>query len=170
MNNLALKSNKIKTVTIAYSAMLIALSYVGSLIKVQGSIAFDSMPAFFGALLLGPAWGGVIGFVGHLLTAVTSGFPMTLPMHAVIAVQMAFFVFAFGWLCKKTNYYVSGSVATILNGPGAALVAVPFSMLFNLPLSGWALFKIVIIPLTLASAANVLLAVMLYKIIGNRIK
>ncbi len=73
---------------LVYMAVLIALSYIGSLIKITGTIAFDSFPAFFGALALGGVYGGIIGFLGHLFTAFLSGFPFTLPIHLVIAVMM----------------------------------------------------------------------------------
>ena len=61
-------------------------------------------------------------------------------------------------------------VAIILNGPVASLFAAAMSVILGLPLSGWALFGVVIVPLTLASIANVLLAVIVYNIINKRVR
>ncbi len=85
-----------KTRTLVIAAMLIALSFIGANIKISGSIAFDSMPAFFGALVLGPVAGGIIGLIGHLLTAVFSGFPFGLPVHIIVAVMMYIAVHCLG--------------------------------------------------------------------------
>lgn len=167
--NTTMSLKRMTTKKLTYSALLVGLCYIGALIKIQGSIAFDSMPAYFAALFLGPYLGAVVGFLGHLLTAITSGFPMSFPMHFIVAIQMAFFVFSFGWVYKRTNFVVASVVATILNGPVAALLAVPVSLILNLPFSGWALFHFLIIPLTLASAANVFLAVIVYRAIGKRL-
>lgn len=161
------KSNATK---ITYSAILVGLSYVGALVKVQGSIAFDSMPAFFAAIFLGPSFGAMVGFLGHLLTAVTSGFPMTAPMHFIVAIQMSFFVYSFGWIYRRANYALASIVAILLNGPVAALMAVPISTMLQLPFSGWDLFYFLILPLILASAANVLLAVMLNSALQKRFR
>ncbi len=52
-------------------ALLIALSVVLSFIvlpSVSGTIAFDSTPAYFGALYFSPFDGGIIAFFAHLLS------------------------------------------------------------------------------------------------------
>lgn len=54
------------------TALFVALSFVGANMKIVGSIAFDSMPGFLGALILGPLYGAAIGSIGHFLTAATS--------------------------------------------------------------------------------------------------
>lgn len=149
--------------------MLLALSAVGALIKIQGSIAFDSMPGFFAALFLGPGLGALVAGIGHLLSAMTSGFQLTIPMHLIVAIEMAIFAYAFGWIYKKTNYIVACIVAIILNGPIAALLAVPTSVMLGLPFNGWALFSFIIAPLTIASAVNVILAYVVYKLIKDKI-
>ncbi|MTI46581.1 MAG: ECF transporter S component [Firmicutes bacterium] len=153
---------------LAYIAMLIALSAVGSLIKIQGSIAFDSMPGFFAALFLGPVAGALVAGIGHFLSALTSGFPYTLPMHLIVAAEMALFAFIFGWVYRRSNGIIASIVATILNGPVAALVVVPTSIFFGLPFNGWPLFYLLLPTLTIASAANVILAYVVYKGINRR--
>lgn len=157
------------TVKMVYCAMLIALSAVGALIKIQGSIAFDSMPGFFAALFLGPWAGALVAGVGHFLTALTSGFPLTLPMHLIVAVEMALFAFIFAWVYRKSNGIVASIVATILNGPVAALIAIPTSIALGLPFNGWPLFYFIITPLTIASAANVILAYIVYKAMEKKL-
>ena len=87
MNSIDIKS-KSTTVKLVYISTLIAISFIGSLIKIQGTIALDSMAGFFAALFLGPLSGALVGSMGHLLTALTSGFPLTLPIHLIVALQM----------------------------------------------------------------------------------
>lgn len=50
---------------LTYGGVLIALSAVGALIKISGTIALDSMPGFFAALFLGPSAGAIVGGLGH---------------------------------------------------------------------------------------------------------
>ncbi len=163
-------TRKATSLKLVYCAMLIGLSAVGALIKIQGSIAFDSMPGFFAALFLGPAAGALVAGIGHFLSAMTSGFPLTLPMHLIVTVEMALFSFTFGWVYRKSNGIVACIVAIILNGPVASLIAVPTSVLLGLPFSGWPLFYFVLPILSLASAANVILAYIVYKALEKRLK
>ncbi|MCC5911089.1 MAG: ECF transporter S component [Clostridiaceae bacterium] len=149
--------------TMTQVAMLIALSAIGATIKIQGSIAFDSMAGFFAALYIGPLAGAMVGMLGHLLSAGTAGFPLTLPMHILVAVEMFVFVYAFGVLYKRTNGWIAIVVATLLNGPLAAVIAVPASNLLGLPFSGWPLFSVIWVPLTIASFLNILLATVIYR-------
>lgn len=148
---------------LTYGGMLIALSAVGALIKITGTIALDSMPGFFAALFLGPSAGALVGAFGHLLTAVTSGFPMSLPMHLFLMIVMGFVIYVFGITYKKVGSIPAFIVGVVLNGPFAALVSVPASKMLGLPFNGWALFNVIIVPLILASIVNVFLAQVVYK-------
>ena len=148
---------------LTYGGMLIALSAVGALIKISGTIALDSMPGFFAALFLGPSIGAVVGALGHLLTAATSGFPMSLPMHLFLMVVMAFVIYVFGITYRRFGSIPAFIVGVVLNGPFAALASVPASKLLGLQFNGWALFNVIIIPLILASIVNVFLAQVVYK-------
>ncbi|MFA5523111.1 MAG: ECF transporter S component [Tissierellales bacterium] len=162
--------NKSSVVRLTYCGMLIALSAVGAMIKISGSIAFDSMPGFFAALFLGPMEGAIVAALGHLLTAATSGFPMTLPMHIFLIIEMGLIAYVFGHIYKKRGGGIVASiVAIVLNGPIGTLIAVPLSVVIGLPLNGWPLFSALIVPLTLASVANVLLALLVFKALNNRI-
>ncbi|KJF27248.1 dimethylbenzimidazole transporter [Clostridium aceticum] len=157
------KKYNIKTMT--QIAMLIALSMIGATIKIQGSIAFDSMAAFFAALYIGPLAGGMVGVLGHLLSAATAGFPMTIPMHILVAFQMLVFVYVFGWVYTKAPSWVAILIGTFLNGPVGALLAVPVSLMLGF--GGWPLFLMIWMPLTIASFANIVLATVVYKTISR---
>ena len=166
-----MKLEKSSAVTkLTYSGILAALSYVGSLLGliIPGSLAFDSMPAFFGAMILGPVYGAAIGGVGHLLTALINGFPLTLPLHLFIGVQMALIVGVFGWVCQRERRMVAGVLATILNGPVSAATSALAAHFLGLPFSGWLLFNAMVIPLTIVSFLNVSLALVLGNILWKR--
>lgn len=166
MDNYATKS-KIRMITT--SGLLIALSAIGAMIKIQGTIAFDSMPGYFAALFISPAAGAVVIALGHLLTAFTSGFPMTIPMHLLLMGLMAIIAYIFGVLGRKTNGIVSCTVATLLNGPVATVISAFVATLLVLPFSGMPMFYALVIPLTIASGANIILAYVVHKVISKRI-
>jgi len=146
-------SKRTKELTI--TAVLIALSAVGSVIKLYNTVAFDSMPGYFASLYLGGLKGVlVIGF-GHMLTAITSGFPFGIPVHLLIALMMALCAYVFKFIYKKYNIYIAILVATIINGP-------IFSLTF-VPIFGWGFFFGMVAPLTIGSLLNVVLASLIYK-------
>ena len=165
-----LSSSRINTKTLVIAALFIALSYIGSYIKVFGSIAFDSFPGFLAALVLGPVYGAIIGFLGHLFTALTSGFPLSVPLHMVIAVSMAITMLVFGYtykaLIKKAStastLILTGIIGIILNGP----VSLAFSMLALSFIAGIeaALGLLTLLPfLTIAAVINVVMSITVYK-------
>lgn len=160
---------KSTTVKLVYISVLIAISFIGSLIKIQGTIALDSMAGFFAALFLGPVSGALVGSIGHLLTAFTSGFPLTLPIHLIIVLQMAAFVYIFGWVYEKTNLVLASIVAIILNGVVAVMMLAPATVWYGLFPNNKSFIYLMIGPLTLASAVNIILACLIYKIIKSRI-
>lgn len=147
------------------TGLLIALSAIGSMVKIQGTIAFDSMPGYFAALFIDPLIGGIVASVGHILTAITSGFPLTLPMHLITAIVMGFIACIFGFLNKKHNGIIACIVAILLNGPIATFVCAMAAKGLGLPFSGSQMFAALVIPLTAASAANIILAYIIHKII-----
>lgn len=91
-------------------------------------------------------------------------------MHLVLVLEMGLFAYLFGIIYRKRGSIVASIVAIILNGPVASLFAVPMSIVLGLPFSGWPLFSVVILPLTLASIGNVLLAILVFKVINKRIR
>ena len=150
---------KSKTYRITGVGMLVALSFVGSYIKIPSplqSIALDSMPAFLAGLLLGGPTGGLVAFIGHLLTASNTGFPLSLPIHMLVALMMAITVYLFHLTYKKINLVAAGCVGIVVNGIGA-----PFVMAF-LPQFGWGFFMGITPFLLLASAINVIVAIMVF--------
>ncbi len=157
------------TKKLVYISMLVAISYIGSLIKIQGTIALDSMPAFFAALFLGPVPGAIVAGIGHLLTSLTSGFPLSLPIHLIITVEMAIAVYLFGIIYKKTNGIIACIAGILLNGVAIVLVLAPFTVWLGIPLNGMAFVYAMILPLSLASAVNVILGYIIYKAIGDKI-
>ncbi|PEJ56184.1 ECF transporter S component [Bacillus sp. AFS002410] len=158
---------KLNTKRIVLLSLFIALSAVLSNIKIVYSIAFDSLPAFLAAIILSPIAGGIVGALGHLLTAFTSGFPFTVPVHLFIALQMVVIVWIFGVLFKKINKYIAIIVAIILNGPVATILSglliayLNHSFTFKTVSS---FFMLMVVPLTLASAVNIVLAFILQKV------
>jgi riboflavin transporter len=78
------------SVRIARIAIFTALAVVGSFIKPDpaSSIAFDSFAGFIVALLFGATEGALVCGLGHLSTAVVSGFPLGI-LHLPIALGMA---------------------------------------------------------------------------------
>lgn len=157
------------TTKLVYISMLIAISFIGSLIKIQGTIALDSMPGFFAALYLGPIPGAIVASIGHLLTSLSSGFPLTVPIHLIVTLEMGIAVYLFGIIYKKFNGIIACTSGILLNGVAMVLVLAPFTVWLGLPLSGKAFIFAMITPLTLASAVNVILAYIIYKTIGKRI-
>lgn len=152
-----------KTKKFALTALFIALSFVGSNLKILGTIAFDSLPAFLGSLVLGPFYGVLIGFVGHFFTAFLSAFPFGIVIHLVIAVGMAITMLGFGFCYKLIKnrlpmpavYITTGAVGVALNGP--------FSLALLIPLMGLPAVLGLLLVLTLASAANVIIALVIHK-------
>ncbi len=116
----------IRTMT-AY-ALLIALCAIGGQIHFGVySIGFDSSPAFVGALMLGPVAGAVLGALGHLATAASTGFPLSVPIHVAVAIVMAGTGASIGYITKRMtssfSYVVGGILGYIVNvGIGLAVI------------------------------------------------
>lgn len=149
-------------------ALFIAISFIGANIKIAGSIAFDSMPGFLGTLILGPVDGAVIGAIGHLITAATSGFPLTLPVHLLIMVDMALTMLVFGVLYKAFSKK-NKLLATVISGIAGIIINGPVSTFMVIPLVGKGI--LVMLPiLCLAAFLNVLLADLIYKCLPEGMK
>ncbi|MBP2071259.1 ECF transporter S component [Thermoanaerobacterium butyriciformans] len=160
MNTKTTTIKNVKTLTLV--AMLIAMSAVGAMIKIYNTVAFDSLPGYFASLYFGGYIGAIVISLGHIFTALTSGFPLGIPNHIIIAVSMAVCAYFYSLAYKKFNSYVAVAVGTILNGPVATLIFVPQY--------GWGFFIQMVLPLTIASFANVLLASIIYKTVLKMIK
>ena len=153
------------TKKLTITALFIAISFIGANVNLFGTIAFDSLPAFLAALLLGPWYGATIGFLGHFFTALMSGFPLSLPLHLVIAAAMAITMLGFGFtyrllinrVSQKLNFAITGAVGVLLNAP----FSLSLSMVVLAFIAGReaAMGLLVMLPtLTLVSAANIIMA------------
>jgi len=138
------------------TALLIAMSAVGGFIKIPsptGTVAFDSLPGYLAAALLG-GWGGAaVGAFGHMLSAWTVAFPLSFPLHLFIAGQMAVCVTVFGYLFRKGQRVLAVIAAVLLNG-----VVAPAALI---PILGTGFFAAMLLPLIVASAINIVLAALL---------
>jgi len=158
------------TKTLVIMALFTALSFVGSNVKIFGSIAFDSLPGFVAALLLGPVQGAAIGFLGHLFTALTSGFPLSIPMHFVIAVSMAITMLGFGFTynalknraSERVSFAITGIVGTIFNGPISLAISISALAFLAGMEAAWGLLALLPV-LTTAAIVNIVIAIALFK-------
>jgi hypothetical protein len=142
---------EVKTKKLVLIGVLIALSFIGSLIKIPsplGTIGFDSAAGFFAALYLGYAPGAIVIALGYLIIAASASFPLGL-LTGVVAVEMMATAIAFRFFFN-VNKLLGITVATVLNGIVAPLVV--------LPLGGWGIYAGLVLPLVIASLANVIVA------------
>ncbi|HHW03965.1 MAG TPA: ECF transporter S component [Thermoanaerobacterales bacterium] len=152
-----------KTKNLVLAALFVALSAAGAAIKVPsptGTVAFDSAPGYLAALLLGPGYGAMTAALGHLFTSLSAGFPLSLPVHLIIAVEMAAFASIYGIL-KRFNLLLAVILTSLLNGILAPASFIP------LPQFGTGFFTAMVIPLMVASAANVAVSFLIYKAVGG---
>jgi uncharacterized membrane protein len=144
---------------LAIMAIFIALSAVGSLVKIPsplGSVGLDSAPGFFAAL----AFGGWVGFIviaiGHLLAAAIVGFPLTLPVHLAIAFGMGLCALALRWIGKRGMAWLAAAVvvAALLNSFGLGLIV--------LPIGGWGMYVASVPSLLIGAVINLVIAAAAY--------
>ena len=170
MNNLETENKDLKLSAwnvkrLSIMAIFIALSAVGALIKIPspvGTIGMDSAPGFFSALAFGGLTGAIVIAFGHLLTAAVIGFPMTIPIHLYIALQMALWAVAYRWVNEKFGLIPAAIVGIILNG-----VVSSFAMLPMMGMGG----VIGLMPfLVVGAVLNVIISAVAYKAIkGSRL-
>lgn len=149
------------TKSIVLLGMFIALCTIGGYIKlpnpVSSSIALDSFPAFTAALLLGGEPGAIVGVIGHLVSAAVGGFPLTLPIHVLIAAQMGIIMYLF-----RRIYKIWGLTAALVGGIVLNGIAAPLCFII-VPGYGLAFFIAYWFPLTAASIVNVTAACLVFK-------
>lgn len=142
--------------------LLVALSVVGAMIKIPsfiGTPAFDSLPGYFAAAALGLAEGSLVAFLGHLATAYMAGFPLSLPIHLLVAGFMAGAAALFGLVAPRQPW-LGAALAVLANG-----VVAPAAFIL-IPGYGPAFFVAATPALILASILNVGGALLLY--LGHR--
>lgn len=152
--------NQVKTKQLVLLALFIAMSVVGGYIKlpnpITSSIAFDSLPAYLSALLLGGIPGALVGFLGHMASAALGGFPLSLPIHILIGFEMGLIMLVFNFCAKKANLLAAIIVCIILNG-----IACPASLIL-IPGMGMPVFLGALVPLTVASTLNIIICALIY--------
>lgn len=145
-------------------AVLIALSVIGAFIKIPsavGSLAFDAVPGFYAALAINPATGAVVAGLGHAATAVVSGMPLGVPVHALVATGMMLAAYFAGVVAKHHN--IAGCVVGIMiNG-----IVLP-AMFVVMPGFGVPFFLANSPPILMAATMNVLVAVGLSRVSALR--
>ncbi|EHV0153413.1 TPA: ECF transporter S component [Enterococcus faecalis] len=156
-----------KTKKLTTISLMLALCILGGNIKLLGSIALDSFPAFLSAIILGPIPGAFIAFFGHMISAMLSGFPNTLPIHLVIAFLMMICVFVYGTIrVKWSNRPVVSKVVSIIV---AFLISVPLDLVILYPILGEVVF-ILAVPLTIATFMNLFLTDIVYAVLPSKVK
>jgi uncharacterized membrane protein len=141
-------------------ALFTALSVIGSMIKLPspyGTVALDSCPAFVAALLISPAAGAWVGFFGHILTSWNAGFPLSIPIHLFVALQMAAICWSCGMVAGKGRFLLALIVAAVLNGVAAPAMFIFFDGF------GTAFFLTMLLPLLFGSVVNAALAGLIVK-------
>jgi len=122
-----LKNDVLLVKRAAYIAIFIALSAVGAMIKIPspvGTIGLDSAPGYFCALAFGYIEGAAVIFIGHLLTAGVVGFPLGLPLHLFIGVQMALWAILVRFIKQKIGLWPAVLTGVVLNGVVSAFTTV----------------------------------------------
>ena len=144
---------------ISLVSALIGLSVAGAMVKIPspvGTVALDSFPGYLASLLLGYVEGCIVIAFGHIATAFTAGFPLGIPVHLTIAAGMAVCALTLRFFYRRNK--IAGIVAaTVVNGIALLYVV---SVAFGY---GMGFFISMIVPLTFASAVNVLIAAGVYE-------
>lgn len=106
-------------IRISRMAVLIALSVVGSFIKIPtpvGAAALDSVPAYFATMMKKWDWkeAALIAFLARLLAASTEGFPLGLPFQVILGVLNASWISVIVRIVRLRLGYIAAVVATVL--------------------------------------------------------
>lgn len=149
-------------------ALLIALSVIGSYITIFMSVALDSLPGFFGAMLLGALPGGIVGAVGHFMTALVHGFPLGLPTHLLVMALMFAACYFLGMFYKK-NKFLGLFIALMINWPLSLILSSLMAYAMGVIPTAFGLVEFLFIPLFLGTIMNLIPAAIIYEAIGKRI-
>jgi uncharacterized membrane protein len=143
-------------------AALSALSVVGSFIHLPGpvqTVAFDSAPGFFAALLFGPMDGAIVCGFGHIATAIVNGFPLGI-LHLPIALGLALAGAATGSFNKRFGVIPGATVGVIIN---TALIVTA------IPVLGYEATLSFLPFLAFAAIVNMVVASIVYRSLKGRI-
>lgn len=149
------------------SAILIAISVILANFPIFSSIALDSMPAFVGGIIVSPVVGGVIGLLAHLFVSLRTGFPLSLPVHILVALEMFIVVYVTTLIFNRGRVILSGIVGTLLNGIGFTFLTGLFMHFVLGGMNPIDFLKLLGLPLTLASLVNIVIAFIVSKGLKN---
>jgi uncharacterized membrane protein len=152
---------------LARVAIFSAFSILGSFIHPPSpiqSVAFDSWPGFFSALMFGSLEGSLVALIGHALTSVINGLPLG-AFHIPIALGMGLVGLVVGVtnksIKKEYSFIIALTVGIIINTLLALILAPWFSLTFS----------ITIMPFILVAASlNAIVAGILYLALRKRIR
>lgn len=143
------------------TAMFAALCVIGGFIKIPspiGSLALDTVPALLAVVVLSPALAGIAALIGHLASALVSGFPLG-PFHLLIAVEMFVIVYLFAQLHRNGKSVLKWVFFVIANG---VLALVPFIYLI-----APAFFISMLPAVFIATAVNATIAVIVMPVLSR---
>lgn len=163
--NLTLKSSEVRK--LCFSAILIAISVILANFPIFSSIALDSMPAFVGGIIISPVVGGIIGLLAHLFVALRTGFPLSLPVHILVALEMFVVVYITSIIFNRGKVILAGVVGTLLNGIGFTFITGVFMYFVLGGMNPVDFLKLLGLPLTLASLVNIVIAFIVSKGLKN---
>jgi hypothetical protein len=149
-----------RTYLVARITVFAALSVVGSFIHLYSSLAFDSAPGFFAALYFGPLDGFCVFGIGHLATAVVSGFPFGF-LHLPIALGLAVAGAAVGAINKRWKVFPAVATGIAINTALVVLAIPVYGMAFTLGFTP---------PLFLDACFNGAIGSVLYVAVRRRLK
>lgn len=152
-----------RTKKITMMAIFIALSFVGSLIKIPsplGDIGFDSAAGFTAVLYLGYIPGATVTMLGYLLISMSAGFPLGI-LTLGVAIEMFFIAIAYRYF-YRINKILGITVGTVLNGLVAPLIV--------LPVGGWGLYVALLPSLTAASVLDLATSAVAYEALKKALK
>lgn len=163
--NLTHKSSEVRK--LCFSAILIAISVILANFPIFSSIALDSMPAFVGGIIISPVVGGIIGLLAHLFVALRTGFPLSLPVHILVALEMFVVVYITSIIFNRGKVILAGIVGTLLNGIGFTFITGVFIYFVLGGMNPIDFLKLLGLPLTLASLVNIVIAFIVSKGLKN---
>lgn len=144
-------------------ALFIALSGIGAWLTFPspiGTVALDSAPGYFLGLMAGGWQGAIVLCLGHLLSALKMGFPLG-PIHLLVGILMGGCGLAVSYLYQRVNIVITVIIGSLLNGVVVTALLIPFV--------GMGFFVSMTPILLLASVVNIILAVILYQLLKEKV-
>ena len=139
---------------ISVIALFVSLSVVGAYIKIPApvaSVALDIFPALVAGVVIDRKAGALVAGFGHFISAFFGGLPLGI-FHLMVAFEMALIVWLFA-IIYRSKPIIASLLFVFLNG---VVASIPFIFIISLE------FYLTLIPsLTIASAVNVILAVII---------